>query len=500
MYSNRNRTQAFTDAQYKLREIKFSLVDSSKMELPDILRDIETIISILSNLKNDVTGTFDEDYVHFLESLFITVKFQISYIQGLKSGDSNIDTLKNANKFNHNHLKQLTEKVDTTRISINKLTTLANEISTCEDIPGIQEKIKKLALVPLPYIDGIETDSLADFKRHVSSTENEEEEEIVPLMMSIRFQTDSELWANPQILKPNIQYTIKGFIKLNYLPENYTKIIIRHTSTTNDDYFILSLPEIELTDSLEYNISGQIVFKYPQNTFDPPVVIKLLSQLVSASLQPIYPRLIGYDELIAQIINDTTFKYPTGYKKLNKKAWNIGLEIKNELPQIEEDELDHFLILLSAILNYSGYCAQYGIYKEKTDISEDQFRDKLIEYISANSTVASDITKEGYIGGGRVEIRYKDIIAELKVEKNTSDRDKMIKQYKKQPLAYATATSADLSILCILDLTQKKSVPASPSKNIFVVPGEFHGFQETSSTSKLVVIVIDGNLKNPSSY
>lgn len=245
---------------------------------------------------------------------------------------------------------------------------------------------------------------------------------------------------------------------------------------------------------------GQVIFKFPQNTFDPPVAIKLMAQLLSPSAEPIYPHLIGYDELITQIIDENTFKYPTGFSKLNKKAWDIGLEIKKDLPHIDNNELDHFIILLSGILNYAGYCALHGIFKKVSNLSEDDFRDRLIDYLSANQMIGGDIIKEGHIAGGRVEIRYQDVIAELKVEKTMSDRAKMVDQYKRQPSVYASAVSADLAILCILDLTDKTLPSASVANNVFKIPAVFHGFATAPTTSKIAVIIIDGNLKNPSAY
>jgi len=124
----------------------------------------------------------------------------------------------------------------------------------------------------------------------------------------------------------------------------------------------------------------------------------------------------------------------------------------------------------------------------------------LIAYLSANPMIGGDIVKEGYVAGGRVEIRYQDIIAELKVEKTVADRTKMVDKYKRQPSVYASAVSADLAILCILDLTDKTLPSASAAKNVFMIPAVFHGFETAPTTSKVAVIIIDGNLKNPSAY
>lgn len=500
MYSKRNSSPEFDQLQLDLREHKLALSPGAKAGLPIIIGKLDAIIATTDGLCNLIADTFDEPYFRLQESLFTVARFQAACLQSLKSGDGKADALKQANQFNLEHLVQLSATLDRSRPSVDAVVKLAHEISASNQLTDFYTKIDQLAVLSLPFVHGIETNPYAHFQRHMARPDTEEEKEAEPLLLSVQFSTDNEPWANPQILKPKTQYTINGIIKLNRVPDNYSKLVIRHVSTTSDEFFILSLPEIQLTNQLAYSITGQVVFKYSQNTFDPPVAIKLIGQLISPTEEPVYPHLIGYDELIAQIIDESTFKYPTGYSKLNKKAWDIGLEIKKDLPQIDSNELNHFIILLSGILNYAGYCALHGIFKKVTHLTEDDFRDRLIAYLSANPMVGGDLIKEGHLAGGRVEIRYQDIIAELKVEKTIADRSKMVDQYKRQPSVYASAVSADLAILCILDLTDKTLPSASVANNVFTVPAVFHGFATAPTTSKIAVIIIDGNLKNPSAY
>jgi len=500
MYLKRNSSPEFDQLQFNLREYKLSLAPGVKVGLPGIIEKLDAIIETTKEICLIIADTFDEPYFRFQECFFAVAKFQTTYLQSLKSGDGKAEAFKQANQFNLKHLAELSSKLDQSRPSVEASLKLADEISASNQLTDFYTKIDELAIISMPFVHGIETNPYAHFQRHISTPDIEEKKEAEPLMLSVQFSTDNEPWANPQILKPQTQYTINGVIKLNRLPDNYSKLIIRHVSTTSDDFFVLSLPEIQLTNELSYSIMGQVIFKYPQNTFDPPVAIKLMAQLLSPSAEPIYPHLIGYDELITQIIDENTFKYPTGFSKLNKRAWDIGLEIKKDLPHIDNNELDHFIILLSGILNYAGYCALHGIFKKVSNLSEDDFRDRLIAYLSANPMIGGDIIKEGHIAGGRVEIRYQDVIAELKVEKTMSDRAKMVDQYKRQPSVYASAVSADLAILCILDLTDKTLPSASVANNVFTIPAVFHGFATAPTTSKIAVIIIDGNLKNPSAY
>jgi len=500
MYSNRSLSPEFDQLQFQLRESKLSLYPGAKIGLTTIVEQLDALTVITEQLCTTILDTSDEPYFRFLDVFFGVVKNQAAYLLSLKSADGKASAFKEAKEFNLEHLLNLCESVDRTRPSVDRMIKLAREITTSNQLASFYPKLDEVAMMTLPFVSGIETDPFAQFKRHVSEDEPGDIEAAEPLLISVRFSTDQEPWANPQVLKPQTQYTINGVIKLSYIPEGYTRLVIRHVSTTGDDFFVLSLPEIPLTGALSYTVNGQVIFKYPQNTFDPPIAIKLMGQLISPTLAPLYPHLIGYDELISQVIDEKTFKYPVGFKKLNRKAWDVSLEIKKDLPHADQDELEHFTVLLSAILNYAGYCAYHGIYKKTDNLSEDDFRDRLIAYLSANPMIGGDIIKEGHVAGGRVEIRYENLIAELKVEKKIADRTKMIEEYRRQPSAYASALASDLSILCILDLTPKTLPPAPAANNVLLIPAKFHGFENTAATAKVAVIVIDGNLKNPSAY
>ena len=92
-----------------------------------------------------------------------------------------------------------------------------------------------------------------------------------------------------------------------------------------------------------------------------------------------------------------SFPYLTGYDKLNQKAFEIAVAIQKEISGIDNGEMKNFLTLLSGILNYQGFCAQQGAYKNISSIAENDFRDKLISFLSANPNIGGDITKESHL-------------------------------------------------------------------------------------------------------
>lgn len=172
------------------------------------------------------------------------------------------------------------------------------------------------------------------------------------------------------------------------------------------------------------------------------------------------------------------------------------------IQQLDNNEKNNFFTILNGIINYQGYCLQSGKYKGVKNCKEEDFRDELIQHLTANPTIGENISKEAHIAGGRVEITFKGIPTELKVETKISERNKIIEKYGNQPLAYSSGNSKLVSIVCILDLTEKKSPPSPAINNIILNTMKTHGFQDNDSKYNpfQVFIFIDGNTKNPSDY
>ncbi|CAN0359931.1 unnamed protein product, partial [Ectocarpus sp. 4 AP-2014] len=221
---------------------------------------------------------------------------------------------------------------------------------------------------------------------------------------------------------------------MNTIPEGYEYLHIVPAST-NSTIYDLHLDEIKLSNSLEYSVSGNILFKYPLNDLGQIISIKLVPYYERGGSK-IYPSVIGYDELVGRVIDETNELFQTGFDMMNKKVFEF---YKNPvIRQLEKSELTDFFRLLNAIINYQGYCIQNSIYKRVTKILENDFRDNLIQHLTINPIIGGQIKKEAEIAGGKVEIEYKGFIVELKVENTLSDRMKMIEKYESQAQSYAS--------------------------------------------------------------
>ncbi|WKN32113.1 hypothetical protein PZB74_01940 [Porifericola rhodea] len=464
----------------------------------EVLAQEEAIKLELSKLIKGTKESSDEGffkyYGYFVSSLFHLLKWA--------QKEMNAEDGMNHLKASATHIKQIDFEyfnyIPDFRDSFQELCESIKRISEVTEVKGVLIAFTKLSF---PAIFTFTIDPFQEMRGdHNAQAQSQEDAKII--MLSLQFTIDGEPWANPQILKPEELYTIKGKLTINEWPEGFDTLNLKPVSTSSNDWFNLSIPQIRKEAKKEYNVTGHIVFKYPQNTFDELISIRILGYFQNSIGKKEYPTVIGYDQLILKVLDPNSNYFLTGFKKMNKVVLDIANTINRELPEIEKEEKEDFLNLLSGILNYQGFCLQQGVYKGQNKVLEDDFRDRLIQHLIGLPYLGEEISKEAHLAGGRIEIGYRGLIAELKVEYNISDRDKLFEKYGKQPVAYASGNSKQLAILCILDLTEKNLPPATPQNSIRLLKPKVHGFEdkEVDHPSRLVMIVIDGNTKKPSHY
>ncbi len=449
---------------------------------------------LIKATKESSDKDFFRYYDYFVSSLFHLLRWaqkEMNAEDGLNNLKASKTHIKQINFEYFNHIPDFRDSFQ----------AVCESIKQISEISEIQEVLTSFTKISFPTIFSFIVDPMQGLRGNFNPQSQSQEDDKI-ILLSLQFTIDGEPWANPQILKPEELYTIKGKLSLNEWPEGFDILILKPVSTSSNEWFNLSIPEIKKETNKEYNIAGHIVFKYPQSTFDELISIRLLGYFQNSKGNTIYPTIIGYDQLILKVLDPNSSYFITGFKKMNKIVLDIANTISKELAQIDKEEKENFLHLLSGILNYQGFCVQQGVYKGQNKVSEDDFRDKLIQHLIGLPYLGEEISKESHLAGGRIEIGYRGLIVELKVEKSISDRDKLYEKYGKQPVAYASANSKQLSILCILDLTEKKLPVAAPQNSIKLLTPKVHGFedQEVDYPSKLVMVVIDGNTKKPSEY
>lgn len=500
MMRHRETQMELTETQLELRKKilhTFFLFDENN--LLNFLDQEIVITDFLKVLTDSTINTADNEffrgYSSVVQSIFHLVKWSFKELQADPGSSAHLQAgkryacLVNLNAFDH--IPEFK----------NEIAGIVNTIEQITSPSEIKALITKFIQIAFPIFFSFERIPFEYPK--IPIEENEGAQKNPPNILSIELTIEKEPWSNPHILKPNVLYSINGVISMNYWPSGYQNLILYPVSILTSDLFSLSFTVISFeTGVLNYDISGNVLFKYAQSGFDDTISIRLLARFHGTNMESLYPTVIGYNQLISKVVDTNSPFLMTGYKTMNKIVFDLMTDLSTELPELDITERDNFVNLLSGILNYQGFCTQHGSYKNINSLKESEFRDRMIQHLVGIHNLGEEIVKESHVAGGLVEISYRGIIAELKVESVISDREQLIKKYGKQPIQYASGNAKQLSILCILDLSEKKLPPAPPQNNVKIITPELHGFEDSKPKfpSKLAIVIIDGNTKSPSDY
>lgn len=455
------------------------------------------LTALISETADSPDELFFTNYQYLAETVFHLIKWCTGALSARPGSEAELAAAKLKIELfdleNYNYTEQFKSQI----------TAYKNAVSALQKVGEVKANFDMLKAISCPYLLSVEQDEYGLRKRaQLEPVKDDDAAEKPVLVVALELFLDNEPWANPQVLKPQLVYTVTGKVKSSKWPDKAVKLIFQPVSTQQSSFYELILPEVAKKDQTEFEVTGQVLFKYPQHSFDESYGIKLLAYYVDAEGLRIFPELIGYNQLIAKVLDPNSSFFLTGFPSMNKLVLSVFTDLQKELPSVNADDRNNFLKLLSGVLNFQGYCLQAGIYKGQSDVAEDTFRDSMLQYLNSLNYLGAEVIKEPHVAGGRIEIYYKGLIAELKVEKTISDRTQLIKKYGKQPVAYASGNAKQLSMLVILDLTEKKLPPAAPQNNMKLITPKLHGFEnvEPPFPSKQVVVIFDGNTKKPSDY
>jgi len=495
---NSNYCLELVETQAKLFNItKPILTNFSFKSINKLLDEKKKIFDLLDYLLEESENSQETYHFDNVSRIYRALIFYTEWIYALLNGSDNfVATYKTAKSnlsivdtTSYNHIPIFKSNIDEL---VKKLSGL-NE----DNFNEFEIVVRNFAKVKFPIISHLRSNG---FINSNSINDESEENDDSVYVVSLELFLQGSPWVNPQIIKSKQIYAIDGIVKLNKIPKGFS-ILKVFPATTSLNIFEIELQEIILSDSLEYKLTGTILFKYNHSSFESSTTIKILPYFVDGYKNVLYPTIIGYDELSVKSIHPNSKLFQgSGYELIDEKISDIYTN--SLLNRLNGKDKSNFLMLLNGICNFQGFCLQRAKYKEISSIKEDEFRDDLIQHLTANPNIGEDIIKEAHVAGGRVEIIYKGFVVELKVEKSLSDRAKIISKYKNQPQAYASSNSRICSIACILDLTEKKLPQSLASNNIFIHEIDTHGFESTIPFHKplQVFIFIDGNIKSPSSY
>lgn len=324
-----------------------------------------------------------------------------------------------------------------------------------------------------------------------------------PFAIRAMLTLDGKPWANPQRLQPGIFYSIDLVVTVPIWPKGADRLVIDFVTTLPSElyranHFVLEKPKDGIT---ELTAKGHVEFRSAQSLLSEPVLLQLRANFRSSTDEKFVTgaTVIGYYKLRARIADPTQMTVLSKYRALDLRIVEIVEDLRN-LPGLDEQHLQDFVTILAAVANYMGICAQSAVYRAGEKIPEAEFQKRLLTHLRGQ--LGEEVLEGPKQAAGITDIKFRSVTTELKVEEKVADRAQMLAGYENQPTQYSSGTGAQLGILCVLDLTEKDAPPAPTQNNLVVLSPKLHGFPtgNASAPTRIVAVIIDGNLRAPSSY
>lgn len=324
-----------------------------------------------------------------------------------------------------------------------------------------------------------------------------------PLLRVIIF-LDHAPMASPQLLKSNILYPLVFRVSGLVWPDDAVRLRLDLLTTCPASVFSVSEFILEQPLRIENNeyrgeLKGQIIFNSGQSSLLDDLVFTVRGAFESADGHFTEIPVIGHSELCFRVTNEERHPLLTGNRRLERHIEELVTKLLKDCPGVRS-ELPELLEMLQALTRLLATYAQGAIYKGRNDVLESEFQEKVIDHLRL--VLGQEVQEHPGQAGGITDIRYRGVIVELKVEKENGDREYISKKYTPQAAQYAGVEARQVSILLVLDLTNKDMPPGDIRNDILLTDVKTHGGESEAKQfpSRSFVFVVNGNMKSPSSY
>ena len=441
-----------------------------------------------------------ETLYHLVDSLTSLCEWGRALTEGNEDASAKLDAAKAKATLVEDCLSDARHKLFRRRA-----TRTIEAVLEVEQLSDLEEVFARIAEVPVPSY--CVAQSQAGQPRQMLE-ENDEVESVSepqrPFIIKVMLDVNGSPWSVPQVFQVGQIYDLNARLTVPGWPENAERLEIDYTSTiTQDQYNITPLTIDRPSDDSfeEFEKRGSIEFPKAQSLLSEPIDVRLFANFhfPDEDTSPVPATVIGYRELKARVRSRDQEPLLTGYPSLDRRVADIIHEIES-IENLSSSHREDFIEALRHVANYQGLAAQGGTYREGNTIQEDDFQRDLLRHL--RGLLGREVQEAPKQGGGITDIQYRSVTIELKVEKDISERSKLVEKYSGQPTQYSSSVGSTLGITCILDLAEKEKPPASLENEIQLVEPELHGYSEEQppNPTKIAVVFINGNLPPPSEH
>ena len=480
------------------------------------LRDsnnIDQTMVIIKEMEDHLAKTLESTASNIWQVVIISLRIFVEYLKYrdiVKGQHGNILEEKEKIAFLYGELKFYISNLKEYQIN-NKESTqeILKQDSNSINAETVKELLEFIKTLPLPstywknrnnYCQDLR-DNFPD--NAIKSLEEDKKQLPSPIVRLIAFIDNAPL-VTPQQLEPQLTYSLKFKIKgITWHSDSEELHINLVTTCPQEDYsvsnFVLQKPDNLYSNEYEGEIKGQINFKSAQSLFSEEIsfVVGCAFKLSDNTFNEI--PVIGHNQIQFRIVERGKWGLFSGYHRLDSHIVNLLHNLLNENPSVR-CELTELIQILESLTCLLGTYAQGAVFKKSKSITEAEFQSKVLQDLRFR--LGQDVEEHPSQAGGNTDIRYRGVIVELKVEKSNGKREHICEKYTKQPTQYAGAEARQVSVLLVLDLTEKKNPTGDIRNDILLVDVPTHGGEDDTKQyqSKAFVFVVNGNIKSPSDY
>ncbi|MBB5296619.1 hypothetical protein E5F05_10690 [Deinococcus metallilatus] len=375
-------------------------------------------------------------------------------------------------------------------------------IENVQKLKDVPEAVHALQAVPIPHYRPGPARRPAPWPSRSATTHTP----VGPYVVKALFDVDQRPWNSPHVFQKEVVYAVHARLTVPDWPAGARCLRLEHVTTLAPEQYHLHLPPMERPPSgqaAEAQLTGSVTFMYAQSMASEPLVLRLRATFEHDEPSVVTPAtIVGYHELHAHVLDERLAPLYSRYRSVDRRMMDIMGQVQSELPKVDLAHQRDFAEILGAVCNFQSLNLQQGLYDDKRGqtVTEAEFQETLLNHL--RMLLGEDVKEAPWQGNGETDIQYRSITVELKVEKSVKDRRKLVERFVRQPTQYTSAGGGQLGVLCILDLTEKKTPPANAMSNLTLEAPVLHGFEDQPAAfpTRIAVVFVDGNLRLPSSY
>ena len=232
-----------------------------------------------------------------------------------------------------------------------------------------------------------------------------------------------------------------------------------------------------------------------QSSFAEPLVCDVIAEFHGGDQRQLM-RVAGMPRLRVRAV-DPARDAPYGQLHTEGELITFFDQLRGQM--VPDDEVKVFCRFFSALVAAAKRLYADRQFRGGGPMREARFQSELEKILRADPRLGGRVQRV-VLAGGITDLVHDGIVAELKVEKTTPATIARAEKYLGQPAQYAVDADARLSILCILDWTEKDAPVGKPENYWGWLIPRMHGVQHPSHPSIVGVLIINVNLPRPSSW